>query len=228
MTKGILLDIEGTTTPISFVHDVLFPYARAHAAEYLDDEARRSLKDEYDSDVARGLAPPAWASGALEYVYWLMDQDRKSTALKTLQGRVWKEGFRRGELRGEVFPDVPVALERWKKAGIDVRIYSSGSILAQQLLFSTTRYGDLTRYLNGYFDTTTGAKSDPASYAAISKEFPLFPFEILFVSDVTRELHAATEAGLSALLSVRPGNAAQPEHSFSSITSLLEVLPESS
>src|SRR5262245_50599588 len=128
MTKGILLDIEGTTTPISFVYDVLFPFARAHAREHLDDETVRSLKAEHDADVANGLSPPEWSSGAFDYVRWLMDQDRKSTTLKALQGRIWKEGYRRGELRGEVFPDVPVALERWNKAGIDVRIYSSGSI----------------------------------------------------------------------------------------------------
>jgi enolase-phosphatase E1 len=223
MTKGILLDIEGTTTPISFVYDVLFPYARAHAREYLDEEATRSLKGEYDADLAKGLSPPTWSSGPVEYVYWLMDQDRKSTALKALQGRVWKEGYRRGELRGEVFPDVPLALERWNKAAVDVRIYSSGSILAQQLLFSTTSHGDLTRYLRGYFDTTTGPKVEAASYAAIAKEFHLLPSEIVFVSDITRELDAASAAGLSVLLSLRPGNAPQPEHAFRSITSLLDV-----
>ena len=222
MTKGILLDIEGTTTPITFVYDVLFPFARAHAREYLDAEATGSLKAEHDADTAKGLSPPAWSSG-LEYVYWLMDQDRKSTALKALQGRIWKEGYRRGELRGDVFPDVPIALENWKNQGIDVRIYSSGSILAQQLLFSTTPYGDLTRFLRGYFDTTTGPKVEAASYTAIAREFRLQPTEIVFVSDVTRELNAASAAALSAVLSVRPGNASQPDHSFRSVTSLLDV-----
>ena len=110
MTKGILLDIEGTTTPITFVYDVLFPFARAHAHEHLDDDANHALRLEYDADIARGLSPPPWSSGALAYVHWLMDQDRKSTALKTLQGKIWKEGYRRGDLHGEVFPDVPIAL----------------------------------------------------------------------------------------------------------------------
>jgi enolase-phosphatase E1 len=205
------------------VYDVLFPYARAHAREYLDEEATRSLKTEYDADTAKGLSPPAWSTGPIGYVYWLMDQDRKSTALKTLQGRVWKEGYRRGELRGEVFPDVPVALENWNKQGIDVRIYSSGSVLAQQLIFSTTRYGDLTRFLKGYFDTTTGPKVEAASYSTIAKEFRLVPSDIVFVSDVTRELDAASAARMSAVLAVRPGNATQPEHSFRSVTSLLDV-----
>jgi enolase-phosphatase E1 len=225
MTKGILLDIEGTTTPISFVYDVLFPFARAHAGDYLDDAAQHALKSEYDADVSKGLSPPPWSSVALEYVYWLMDQDRKSTALKALQGRIWQEGYRSGELRGEVFPDVPVALERWFRAGIDICIYSSGSILAQQLLFSTTRYGDLTRFLKGYFDTTTGPKTDPSSYAAIASTFRLpSSSEILFISDVTRELDAASAAGFEVLLSLRPGNHPQPQNAYPSISSFSEIL----
>jgi enolase-phosphatase E1 len=127
----ILLDIEGTTTPITFVYDVLFPFAREHAQEHLDHETQQALKLEYETDIAKGLTPPPWTSGAVHYVYWLMDQDRKSTALKNLQGKIWQEGYRRGDLQGAVFPDVPPALERWHKAGIDLRIYSSGSILAQ-------------------------------------------------------------------------------------------------
>ena len=145
----------------------------------LDEEAQRSLKLEHDSDAAKGVMPPPWSEGASAYVHWLMDQDRKSTALKTLQGRIWQEGYRRGELHGEVFPDVPVALKKWNDAGIDVRIYSSGSILAQQLLFSTTRDGDLTRYLRGYFDTTTGAKTEssrPATFTVTS--FPRQPLKL--------------------------------------------------
>ena len=223
MTKGILLDIEGTTTPITFVYDVLFPFARAHAQEYLDEQALLALKAEYDADVRMGLAPPPWSSEALEYMYWLMDQDRKSTALKSLQGRIWQEGYRSGELRGEVFPDVPVALERWFQLDIDIRIYSSGSILAQQLLFSTTRYGDLTRFLKGYFDTTTGPKAQSSSYTSIADAFHLPPSQIVFISDVTRELDAAAAAGLHVLLAMRPGNTPQPPSTYRSIASLSEV-----
>src|SRR5690242_20626586 len=106
MTRGILLDIEGTTTPITFVYDVLFPFAREHAYEHLGEEEQHALKAEYDVDVAKGLKPPPWSSGAIHYVYWLMDQDRKSTALKSLQGKIWQEGYRRGDLQGAVFPDV--------------------------------------------------------------------------------------------------------------------------
>lgn len=223
MTKGILLDIEGTTTPIAFVYDVLFPFARAHAHEHLDEEAQRELKAENEGDVRKGLTPPPWSSGALAYVHWLMDQDRKSTALKNLQGKIWQAGYRRGDLHGEVFADVPGALERWHENGMDTRIYSSGSILAQQLIFSTTRYGDLTRFLNGYFDTTTGPKTDAASYTAIAKDFGLPAAEITFISDVTRELDAASAAGMQVLLSLRPGNAPQPSHSYLTISSLSEI-----
>ena len=223
MTKGILLDIEGTTTPITFVYDVLFPFARAHVHEHLDEDANRALRIEYDADVARGFAPPPWSSGALGYVHWLMDQDRKSTALKTLQGKIWKEGYRRGDLHGEVFPDVPIALERWNREGTDIRIYSSGSVLAQQLLFSTTTHGDLTRFLNGYFDTTTGPKAEPDSYRAIAKAFSLPPSNILFVSDVVRELDAATAAGMQVRLSLREGNNPQPGNSYPSVTTFAEI-----
>lgn len=222
MTRAILLDIEGTTTPITFVYDVLFPFARAHAQEHLDEEVQRSLKLEHDADIQKGLQPPPWSSGALAYVHWLMAQDRKSTALKNLQGRIWQDGYRRGELHGEVYPDVPAALERWHRTGIDVRIYSSGSILAQQLIFSTTRYGDLTRYLNGYFDTTTGPKTESSSYTAIATAYGLPAPEILFVSDAVRELDAAAAAGLQARLAIRPGNPLQPPNSYPTLASFEE------
>ena len=223
MTKGILLDIEGTTTPITFVYDVLFPFARAHAHEHLDAEAQSSLKLEHDADIARGLQPPPWSTGGLAYVHWLMDQDRKSTALKNLQGKIWQEGYRRGELHGDVYPDVPAALERWHGAGLDVRIYSSGSILAQQLIFSTTRYGDLTRFLNGYFDTTTGPKTESSSYHVIASAFALPAPEILFISDVVRELDAAKEAGLQTRLAIRPGNHSQPPNSYLTVSTLQQT-----
>jgi enolase-phosphatase E1 len=221
--RGTLLDVEGTTTPISFVHNVLFPFARKHVQEFLDEQTVKSLQLEHDADVADNRNPPSWAEGALAYVHWLMDSDRKSTALKQLQGRVWLEGYTRGELRGDVFPDVRKALERWRREGRDVRIYSSGSILAQQLLFSTTAYGDLTTLINGYFDTKTGAKIDASSYSAIAKAFVLPPQEILFVSDVTRELDAANAAGFQVVLADRPGNLPQPQHNYQMIHNFDEL-----
>lgn len=218
MVRGILLDIEGTTTPIAFVYDVLFPFARLHVSDYVKNADLSDLKREYDEDARKGLNPPAWSPEPAAYIYWLMDQDRKSTALKRIQGEIWRKGYEQGELHGEVFPDVPAALERWQRNHMDIRIFSSGSILAQRLLFSSTTAGNLTKFLSGYFDTTTGPKNEPASYTAIAKSFGLPLLDILFISDVTRELDAAREAGVQTALCVRPGNHPQPAHSHRTIT----------
>jgi enolase-phosphatase E1 len=153
-----------------------------------------------------------------------MDRDRKSTALKELQGQIWQEGYRTGELRGKVFPDVPPALEAWHQHGVDVRIFSSGSILAQKLLFSTTPAGDLTRFLNGYFDTTTGPKTAPASYMLIAEAFSTEAREILFISDVARELDAAHNAGMKTFMCIRPGNHRQPDNTHETISSFAEIM----
>jgi enolase-phosphatase E1 len=221
--SGILLDIEGTTTPISFVYDVLFPFARKHLNAYLPQTDLTNLKQEYGEDVGKGLNPPAWSASPVQYVEWLMDQDRKSTALKKLQGEIWHAGYEKGELNGEVFPDVPPALERWHRQNIDVRIFSSGSILAQRLIFSTTKAGDLTRFLKGYFDTTTGPKNEASSYRQIAKRFGVAAPDIVFISDVTKELDAARSAGMNTLLCVRPGNHPEPPHTHTIITTF-EVL----
>jgi 2,3-diketo-5-methylthio-1-phosphopentane phosphatase len=141
----------------------------------------------------------------LKYIYWLMDRDRKSTALKSLQGKIWKAGFERGELRGTLFEDVPAALQRWSKDA-RVAIYSSGSVEAQKLLFRHSIFGDLTAYIASYFDTRTGVKTANASYAAIAAAMNVRPDEALFLSDVVRELDAAREAGWETGLVVRPGN----------------------
>jgi enolase-phosphatase E1 len=223
MIRGILLDIEGTTTPIAFVYDVLFPYARRRMAAYARDAGLADIRSEYDADVCAGNKPPGSASDLLPYVYWLMDRDSKSTALKRIQGEIWLEGFRNGELHGEVFGDVAPALQRWHGKGIDIRIFSSGSVLAQRLLFSTTAFGDLTTYLSGYFDTTTGPKYEAASYRQIADAFAMTASEILFVSDVTRELDAARSAGMQTRLCIRPGNHPQPPHTHGIITTFADM-----
>jgi enolase-phosphatase E1 len=221
--QGILLDIEGTTTSISFVYDVLFPFARAHAGEHLGPEEIQALRQEYEMDIQNGQTPPAWLDLPVGYVHWLMDQDRKSTALKNLQGKVWLEGYERGALHGVVFPDVPPSLGRWRSRGVDVRIYSSGSILAQRLLFSTTTSGDLTPFLNGYFDTTTGPKVERESYVKIAAAYGLAAGKILFVSDIARELDAARSAGMKTALCIRPGNHLQPAGTHPMIRSFEEI-----
>jgi len=211
--RGILLDIEGTTTPISFVHDVLFSYARTHAQDYLakhfDDEAVqadiRLLRQEAESE---GFAADD-LDEIVAYVNRLIDLDRKSTGLKSLQGKIWREGYGNRSLRAQVFADVAPAFARWRAAGMNVSIFSSGSVLAQQLLFAHTEAGDLTPLINQYFDTRVGKKGEAESYRRIAEAMKREPPEILFVSDVVAELAAAREAGMKTALSIRPGN--QPQ-----------------
>jgi enolase-phosphatase E1 len=137
------------------------------------------------------------------YVHWLMDRDRKSTGLKSLQGKIWEEGYRSGTLRGEVYPDVPTALVRWRDQGKDIAIFSSGSVQAQRNLFANTTAGDLTRFIRAYFDTTTGPKTAAQSYARIASALERSPSEVVFLSDVGAELDAAQAAGMQTALCVR-------------------------
>ncbi len=222
-TKAILLDIEGTTTPIAFVVDVLFPYARKHLRRHLEEHATSptlfdQLREEHVADQRAGEPVPPWVDeppgarldSAAGYAAWLMDRDRKSTPLKSLQGKIWEEGYQRGELVGEVFADVPRGLRRWHAQGVQVGIFSSGSVLAQQLLFRHSSAGDLTSFLRWYFDTTTGKKADSDSYRRIAAAMNIPPEALVFVSDIVAELDAARGAGLPTRLSIRPGNAPPP------------------
>lgn len=238
--NALLLDVEGTTTPVSFVYETLFPYARASMKEYLSrhlssQEVRADialLREEHAADLRRGLDPPALGDGPpdasleslLSYAYWLMDNDRKSTPLKSLQGRVWEEGYRTGRLRGEVYPDVPRAFERWRASGREIAIFSSGSVLAQKLLFAHAEPGDLTPFIRAYFDTTTGPKGEPQSYAKIAAALARPPAEVLFISDVVGELDAARAAGMRTLLRVAAADAARPA-GHEMIETFNEVLP---
>ncbi len=188
--RAILLDVEGTTTPITFVYQTLFPYARQKLKTYLEAHGRLP---EYQTFVD------------------LMDQDSKSTALKDVQGQIWEEGYANGELVGEVFEEVAPALKRWRARGIDVGIFSSGSVLAQKLLFRHSSAGDLTPLLRWHFDTTVGPKTDPESYRRIASSIGVSPSDVLFISDVVRELDAARTAGVDTALCVRPGNSDPPD-----------------
>jgi enolase-phosphatase E1 len=230
----ILLDIEGTTTPISFVYDVLFPYARKHMRNFLeahiDDSTKADtglLAKENAADRMAGEDAPAFdpasqsevkAQAAGDYLLWLMDRDRKSPALKMVQGNLWEAGYASGELHSIVFPDVPDALARWKNEGLRVAIYSSGSVLAQKLIFGHTQAGDLRAWLESYFDTGVGAKTQASSYSRIAQQLGVAPDQILFVSDALAELSAAHDAGCQVRLAVRPGNkAVNPEAQFERI-----------
>jgi enolase-phosphatase E1 len=227
--RGILLDIEGTTTPIAFVHDVLFSYARDHVREFLfangDKEGVRAdvalLHEEHAEDVSKDRNPPALIA---DYVEWLIAADRKSTGLKSLQGKIWRQGYEDGALKSQVFADVAPAFERWHQRGLSINIFSSGSVLAQKLLFAHTDAGDLTRFIDDYFDTNVGKKGEAESYRRIAEKMKLPAGAILFVSDVIEELNAASEAGMKTLLSIREGNAPQDNvkqypavHSFDQI-----------
>jgi len=213
------------------VHQTLFGYARERVREYLerhwkdsevrDDVGRLAAEHKTETDADR----PPWrgdVAGVVAYVHWLMDQDRKSTGLKSLQGKIWEEGYRSGELKSEVYPDVPPALERWKRQGIQVAIFSSGSVQAQRSLFRSTPAGDLTRFIQAYFDTTTGPKREPRSYQVIAQALELSPSDVLFVSDIQAELDAALAAGMQTALCVRgagPAPVASPHpaiHTFDS------------
>jgi enolase-phosphatase E1 len=230
---SILLDIEGTTTPVDFVYKVLFPYARKRVEDFVrrnwnalsSDIAR--LAEEHGADLRRNGQPPPWNEDQKEdsvvaYVHWLMDQDRKSTGLKSLQGKIWQAGYEAGELRGEVFSDVPSAFARWRGQNRTICIFSSGSVLAQKLLFSNSTAGDLTPFIWRYFDTTTGPKAEPESYRKIALACALSAEEILFVSDVVSELDAAESAGFKTALCVR-GEARQPAGAHRTIRSLDEI-----
>lgn len=214
----ILMDVEGTTAPVSYVYDVLFPYAARTLPAYLEAHWHEAaVQNAVSLMFPAGLeaADRAISLGkVVSEIERLMAADVKSTGLKELQGFVWAEGYGRGELKSEVFDDVPGALERWRRAGVDMRIYSSGSVGAQKVFFTNTAHGDLTPFLSAYYDTTSGPKREAASYGRIAAEAGFRPDKILFLSDVTAELDAAAAAGMMVALVVRPGNAPTEAHDY--------------
>jgi len=208
-TPAIVTDIEGTTGSIAFVRDVLFPYAQEHIADFV---ARRG--DEVDVRAALREAateagePDADDARIVAILRGWMDDDRKATPLKTLQGLMWAEGYDASGLRGHVYPDAAEALRAWHAAGIVLYVYSSGSVAAQKLLFGNSSEGDLLNVFSGFFDTTIGMKTDPASYTAIARAIGREPSTLTFLSDREAELDAAHAAGWSAIALVRPADVA--------------------
>lgn len=218
-----LLDVEGTTSPISLVSEQLYPFARKHLPAFLrahvEEEELHAAFDhlceenrgERDRTLPLFVLPDegeSWESvipSAVAYLEWQMDRDRKSPVLKYLQGRIWEAGYLSGDLEGTIFADVAEAFARWSE-GARVAIYSSGSVAAQQLVFGQSTAGDLRPLIAGYFDLSTGIKTEAASYRAIAKAMGVEPGDVLFVSDAVRELNAAREAGCQTRLAVRPGN----------------------
>lgn len=196
MIEAVVTDIEGTTSSLSFVKDVLFPYARERMAGFVrahgGEPAVRKLLDEVRTAAGRPLTEDEIVGQLLRW----MDEDKKITPLKALQGMIWEAGYRQGDFTGHVYEDAVRNLRRWKAQGLHLYVFSSGSVQAQHLLFAYSDHGDLTPLFSGYFDTAIGAKRDAAAYEKIAAAIDIAPSHILFLSDITEELDAAKQAGM--------------------------------
>jgi enolase-phosphatase E1 len=240
--RVVLLDIEGTTTPVDFVYKTLFPYAsgrmesflREHFGEAEIQTLHAELRLQHERDEKEGLHPPALNEETAElqlhssvaYAKWLMARDSKCTPLKMLLGKIWQQAYARRELHGEVYADVPRAFTRWKRQGREICIYSSGSVLAQQLLFRTTAAGDLTKYISFFFDTHIGAKTESDSYRRIAESIKRSPNDVLFVSDAIKEVEAARFASMRALLCKREADSADFASNKEMIRAFDQILPD--
>lgn len=198
--RAILTDIEGTTSSITFVKDVLFPYARRALPDFVAEHGS-------EPDVRRWLDAVATEQGGVcddamiaEVLQGWIDADRKHTALKALQGMIWAEGYRSGDFAAHMYADAVEALREWHAAGIPLYVYSSGSVPAQKLFFGHSSAGDLTGLFQGWFDTEIGGKREAGSYTRIAEAIDLAPADMLFLSDVVEELDAARETGMQTVL----------------------------
>lgn len=239
----VLVDIEGTTTSISFVKETLFPYVRQNLKNYIEskwedeefkqdyeklkEQAKKDEKDQLDGFVTiTGDKPEEEKESLLKNVLWQMDNDRKTGALKQLQGHMWREAYKTGAVKAHVYEDVPKALESWKNDGRKIYVYSSGSVEAQKLLFGHSVHGDLLKYFSGFFDTEVGAKQESDSYKNILSKIDDKPSNVVFLTDVVKEAAAAKEAGLSTVIVVREGNAAlndEEKVTYTTIKSFLDL-----
>jgi enolase-phosphatase E1 len=205
MIKAIITDIEGTTSSLSFVKDVLFPYARERMKDFVRDHGDEPQVAKLLEDVCRLVGHDMSREQVAEQLIQWIDEDRKITPLKALQGLIWEKGYRGADFTGHVYEDAVRNLRTWKELGIKLYVFSSGSVYAQKLLFGHTDFGDLTPLFSDYFDTTVGAKQDPTAYTSIATSIGLGPAEILFLSDVKGELDAARQVGMRTTWLVRDG-----------------------
>lgn len=205
MIRAIITDIEGTTSSLSFVKDVLFPYSRAHLAEFVQRHAQdanvRAILDEVRHTVGKVLSDDQVIAQLIEWI----DQDKKITPLKALQGMIWEDGYHRGAFSGHMYEDAVTCLRQWHAQGLLLYVFSSGSVQAQKLLFAHTPFGDLTPLFSGYFDTRNGNKRESAAYAHIAKDIGIATRDCLFLSDIREELDAARAAGMHTYWLVRDG-----------------------
>ena len=239
--RHLLLDIEGTTCPVSFVSDTLFPYARQSLSTYIashrgdqvvqdilntarkewgndNTEASLRLRDKHQQE---GLQT---SQAITDYLLHLIDIDKKSTALKDLQGKIWLRGYQSGEIKAELFPEIPACFQQWGEHHLAISSYSSGSIQAQKLIYEYSNSGDLTRHIHQWFDTHTGPKKSAQSYSIISKKLDIDPETILFISDNAQECDAAQQVGMRTLFSKREGNPDQNPQGHATISSLNEEI----
>lgn len=228
MIRVVLTDIEGTTSSISFVHDVLFPYASEHLpgfirAQYQDNPA---VAEQLDSVADQSGVAREDIDGLIRVLQAWINEDRKETALKALQGMVWQQGYQQGELKGHIYPDAADYLQRWHDRGLRLFVYSSGSVKAQKLIFGFTTEGDFTPFFSGYFDTRIGGKKEADSYRNILAELGVEASTVLFLSDVEAELEAAEQAGMQTAWLVREGDLPETERfvarDFAEVDTLLQ------
>ena len=210
--KYVLTDIEGTTTSVKFVYDQLFPYFRSHIGDLKSMIQLPDVQEAFRLTVKLSLDLEGRKLNSVDEIintlYRWSEEDRKITPLKSVQGILWEDGYKKGELKGHVYADVLPALEQWKSQGIQMGVFSSGSIAAQKLIFGFSELGDLTPFFSHYFDTTTGGKKDAETYPKIAEVIGFQASKIIFLSDITDELVAADAAGLQTVQLVRPGTEA--------------------
>ena len=203
MIKAIVTDIEGTTSSIRFVHEVLFPYARENIGEFVHANAEDLNVVSHLNDVRLEVGQDLDLDGVVDQLVQWIDEDKKITPLKALQGMIWEEGYYKGELTGHLYDDAIEYLRKWHDKGIKLYVFSSGSVQAQKLLFGHSDAGDLTPLFSGYYDTRIGNKREAEAYRKIVQDIDLPANEILFLSDIVEELDAASEAGMKTIMLVR-------------------------
>jgi enolase-phosphatase E1 len=205
MIRAIVTDIEGTTSSLAFVKDVLFPYARANLADYVrgnsGEESVKKIMAVTSQEIGTELDTEQVISQLIQWI----DEDKKVTPLKSLQGLIWEAGYQQDDFKGHIYPDAVENLKQWKAKGLDLYVYSSGSVQAQKLLFGHTDEGDLTPLFSGYFDTHIGGKKEPQSYRNIAKSIGIDADQLLFLSDIKEELDAAKVAGFQTIWLLREG-----------------------
>jgi enolase-phosphatase E1 len=235
--QHVLLDIEGTTCPVSFVGEVLFPYAKQQMPAFLADQAENPIVQElliqvfeaWDKDTDNEAAALRQrycqndSKAAVSYLGWLIEKDRKLTPLKELQGLIWRQGYDQGLLKAPLYADVPEALERWHSAGLELSTYSSGSINAQKLLYRHSSYEDLSILFRSWFDTNIGSKVSSQSYTKIAEALKSSPEQIVFISDRKSELIAAAEAGVKVLFSQRVDNPETENGNFIAVNNYADL-----